>query len=28
MRDRREDIPGLASHFLNEIGAPRGMAMS
>jgi len=28
MRERREDIPGLATHFLREVGARRGMAMT
>jgi len=28
LRDRRDDIPGLASHFLREVGARRGMTMS
>ncbi|TMQ12901.1 MAG: sigma-54-dependent Fis family transcriptional regulator, partial [Deltaproteobacteria bacterium] len=28
LRERRDDIPGLANHFLREIGARRGMAMS
>jgi DNA-binding NtrC family response regulator len=28
MRERRDDIPGLASHFLREVGARRGMTMS
>ncbi len=28
MRERREDIPGLATHFLREIGSRRGMTMS
>src|SRR5215212_5153827 len=28
IRERREDIPGLANHFLREIGARRGMQMS
>jgi transcriptional regulator with GAF, ATPase, and Fis domain len=28
MRDRREDIPGLASHFLREVSARRGMTMT
>src|SRR3954463_5501513 len=28
LRERREDIPGLATYFLREIGARRGMAMA
>jgi transcriptional regulator with GAF, ATPase, and Fis domain len=28
MRDRREDIPGLANHFLREVAARRGVTMS
>ena len=28
VRERRDDIPGLASHFLREVGARRGMTMS
>ena len=28
LRERRDDIPGLATHFLREIGARRGMAMT
>src|SRR5262249_45514698 len=28
MRDRREDIPGLANHFLREVASRRGMTMS
>jgi len=28
MRERRDDIPGLANHFLREVGARRGMTMS
>ncbi len=28
MRDRREDIPSLANHFLREVAARRGMTMS
>ncbi|HEY5947500.1 MAG TPA: hypothetical protein VIV40_18480, partial [Kofleriaceae bacterium] len=28
MRERREDIPGLANHFLREVASRRGMTMS
>jgi transcriptional regulator with GAF, ATPase, and Fis domain len=28
MRDRREDIPGLANHFLREVASRRGVTMS
>ena len=28
MRDRREDIPGLANHFLREVASRRGLTMS
>jgi len=28
LRERRDDIPGLATHFLREIGARRGMTMA
>jgi transcriptional regulator with GAF, ATPase, and Fis domain len=28
LRERREDIPGLATHFLREVGARRGMTMA
>src|SRR5512141_2266439 len=28
MRERREDIPALANHFLREVGARRGMTMT
>ena len=28
MRERREDIPGLANHFLRDVASRRGMTMS
>ena len=28
LRERRDDIPGLANHFLREVGARRGIAMT
>ncbi|HEY0194769.1 MAG TPA: hypothetical protein VGC42_26835, partial [Kofleriaceae bacterium] len=28
LRERRDDIPGLATHFLREVGSRRGMAMT
>jgi two-component system, NtrC family, response regulator len=28
LRERREDIPGLANHFLKKLGAPRGVKFS
>src|SRR5439155_19270905 len=28
LRERREDIPGLANHFLRDVATRRGMAMS
>src|SRR3954464_2252643 len=28
LRERRDDIPGLANHFLREVGARRGMTMT